>query len=202
MLTEAQRIALDSREFQQDIERYVEQMQSQPIPLSVVRDGKLFAEIKLASLRRQLELATAEERPHVEEEIAQCLGRLERCIAELTARGDEVNEPQDLPSYGQSPVVDEISETLVKPEDRSAIRPAVKVLHKHRLSILRNRRQHLQLESMDHLARHLAISRTQLYGMARGDTSRYSEDALNRLLKKLECDRERWDTPSSTNQPG
>ncbi len=201
MLTEAQRIALDQREYRQDIDRHVKQMQSQPVHLSAVRNGKLFAEINLASLRRQLELATSEERPHVEEEIAECLARLERCTAELTERCDRVDEPQEPPRDGQPPVADEISETLITPEARSSIRPAAKVLHKHRLRILKDRRRYLQLDSMDHLARHLGICNTQMYGMAREDTSRYGDDRLNLVLRQLECSRERWDNLSSLNRP-
>jgi hypothetical protein len=199
MLTEAHRIALDQREYRQDIDRHVKWMQAQPVHFSAVRNGKLLAEINLASLRRQLELATAEERPHVEEEIAECLAQLERCTAELTERGDEVNEPQDLPR--EPPAADEISETLVKPEARSAIRSAARVLHRHRLRILKDRRRHLQLDSMDHLANCLAISKSQMYGMARGDTSRYGDDTLNLVLQKLDCSHERWDIPSPLNRP-
>jgi hypothetical protein len=71
MLTESDLVTLDRRAFQHEVARYLAQLQAQPVPLSVVRNGKDFAEAKLLSLRRTLEVATLEERPRLEEEIAQ-----------------------------------------------------------------------------------------------------------------------------------
>jgi hypothetical protein len=77
-----------------------------------------------------------------------------------------------------------------------ASKPVSKVLKSHRRRILKDYRGHLQPDTVDHLARRLAISKTQLYGMVRGDTSRYGADTLNLVLQKLECSRELWDNPT------
>lgn len=55
------------------------------------------------------------------------------------------------------------------------------------------------LDGMDGLARHLGVSGTALQGMVRGDKSRYGEDTLLAVLKKLDCPLATWnEVPRST----
>lgn len=147
MLTEAQRIALDQREFHQAIAREADRMHSQPVPLSVVRDGKLFAENKLASLRRQLELATPEERPHVEEEIAEYSARLARRNAELAEWGDEGNVLEDPPKVDRPAANDQVSEMHAETVVFETVRPTARELRRHRLGILKAYAQRMHINT-------------------------------------------------------
>jgi hypothetical protein len=61
-----------------------------------------------------------------------------------------------------------------------------------RLALLKEYGNRNQIYEMDALARHLKISLTALYGMARGDVRRYSEGTLNRVLKQIDCSRAGW----------
>jgi hypothetical protein len=49
------------------------------------------------------------------------------------------------------------------------------------------------LVGMDALARRLGVSKSALHGMARGDKTRYREDTLNGVLKKIGSPRAKWD---------
>jgi hypothetical protein len=188
MLTESQRIALDRREYQQAIAQEMERIRCQPIPLSMVSQGKHLAEIKLASLRRQLELATPEERPHVEEEIAEYTRTLARCTAELAARSDDLNVPEDPPEADRPTASEDVSEANIETVVPEPIGPTRRELRSHRFGILKAYKEKRHVDTMDTLARHLGVSR-------------YGDDRLNLVLQKLGCTRDHWDNPSAPTPP-
>jgi hypothetical protein len=101
MLSEAQRIALDRREVRRSIEQESRIIESRTDPLSLVRIGLEGAGSKLKSLARQLEVATPEEKPAVEAEIAHYRALHTKHAAALSERGEAlIVEPR-------SPVVHE-----------------------------------------------------------------------------------------------
>ena len=63
----------------------------------------------------------------------------------------------------------------------------------HRRAIMRAFMTANSLVGMDALARRLGVSKSALHGMARGDKTRYRDDTLNAVLKKIDCPRSRWD---------
>ena len=65
-------------------------------------------------------------------------------------------------------------------------------LKAHRRSILK---AHAPNRDFKSLARHLGVSPSALYGMARGDRSRYSEDTLKEVLDTIGCSRRQTPTP-------
>jgi hypothetical protein len=69
------------------------------------------------------------------------------------------------------------------------------------LGILKAYKQKRHIDTMDSLARHLGVSKVGIYGMARGDGSRYGDDRLNLVLQKLGCTRDHWDNPSVPTPP-
>jgi hypothetical protein len=73
-------------------------------------------------------------------------------------------------------------------------------LKKHRLAILKAFQREKALADMEALGRRVGASRTQLYGMARGDTSRYSADKLDLVLRKINCPRQQWDNLPSPSR--
>jgi hypothetical protein len=67
----------------------------------------------------------------------------------------------------------------------------------------RDIRKHFMLKSgierVDVLARKLGVTTSALYGMERGDTTRYSAAKLDSVLKKIGCTRAKWDRLPTTN---
>jgi hypothetical protein len=63
----------------------------------------------------------------------------------------------------------------------------------HRRAIMRAFMTANSLVGMDALARRLGVSKSALHGMARGDKTRYRDDTLNSVLKKIGCPRSTWD---------
>jgi hypothetical protein len=73
---------------------------------------------------------------------------------------------------------------------------APRSLAAHRRSILRAAIMHKELDGMDALARHLGASETALNGMVRGDKTRYADEKLASVLKKLDCSPAKWNRVS------
>jgi hypothetical protein len=207
-LSESERIDLDRREFALSITREIERIQSQPLDLSIIQSGKHQAESQLRYLAPLLEVATPEQKPVLEAEIARQKAQLARCVTELDVRPDEFNvqrvppetpgpnEPQSIPATRN--LVDPEASAVPQIPGRTAatLIPRPRELGAYRRAILKAFMRKKELDGMDALSRHLGCSRTQLYGMARGDKSRYSDDRLNVLLGRIECTRARWDNES------
>jgi hypothetical protein len=63
----------------------------------------------------------------------------------------------------------------------------------HRRAILKSSFGAFQVNDMGGLALKLGTNRTALYGMTRDDTSKYGDDNLTSVLKRLACPRTKWD---------
>jgi|ERR1035438_3168656 hypothetical protein len=205
MLSEPDLIELDRREFHQAVAKEVQRIQLQPVDLSTVLDARNMVESKLRDFNRFLEIATPEEKPRLEEEISRYQRVLSEYDAELATRGVDLKLRQSLGEalsavdVGASSATPTYGQAHQMPPDR---KPHIsRELRHHRLKIYREtiRRNDL-LADMDDLARHVGASKSQLYGMARGDTSRYADDRLTTVLKKLDCSRAYWDNPGSLDQ--
>ena len=73
---------------------------------------------------------------------------------------------------------------------------APRSLAAHRRSILRAAIIRKELDGMGALARHLGASETALNGMVRGDKTRYADEKLACVLKKLDCSPAKWNRVS------
>jgi hypothetical protein len=63
----------------------------------------------------------------------------------------------------------------------------------HRRSILKASIPAGSANDMGAIARRLGVDVSALHGMARGDRTRYSDDKLELVLKKISCTRAKWD---------
>ncbi len=70
---------------------------------------------------------------------------------------------------------------------------APRSLRDHRLTILRAYMGGAGIQNMDALAINLHMDRSVIYGMVRGDKSKYGESRLSVMLTKIGCSREKWD---------
>lgn len=70
---------------------------------------------------------------------------------------------------------------------------APRALAAHRRAIMKAFMTANSLVGMDALARRLGASKSALYGMVRGDKTRYRDDTLNAMLNKIGCPRSKWD---------
>ncbi len=101
-LSESELIALDRREFALSVTQEIERIESQPVDLSIILNGIHVGESKLRYLARLLEVATPEQKPILEAEIARYEALLTRHKAELAAREEALTvetgplEPVDL----------------------------------------------------------------------------------------------------------
>jgi hypothetical protein len=66
-------------------------------------------------------------------------------------------------------------------------------LRSHRVNILKAFIENNGIEGMEGLARRVSSTTSALYGMAREDHSRYSEEKLTAVLKSIHCSRAKWD---------
>jgi len=78
-------------------------------------------------------------------------------------------------------------------QHRSQGKQTSRALAAHRRAIMKAFMTTNSLVGMDGLARHLGVSKSALHGMARGDRTRYRDDTLNGVLKKIGCPRSKWD---------
>jgi hypothetical protein len=69
-------------------------------------------------------------------------------------------------------------------------------LKAHRLRILKEYKANREITTIDILARNLGVSPSALYGMARQDRNKYSEERLRMVLKKIGCSHEKWNRTS------
>jgi len=236
-------IALDRRKFALLVARDIERTQSQPVNLSVIQSGKHQAESQVGYLEGLLEVATPEQRPALEADIARYRALSARCATELATRRDELNvqqvppktqgpnKPHSIPTARnlvdpETPAVPEtpgLTAAALMPSGEGGSRhpnsptshlehqaapvvaevgrasgrgPQPRDLRANRLAILKAFKRKEKLDGMDAVSRRLQCSRTQLYGMVRGDTHRYNDDRLDAVLGKLECTRAHWDNKS------
>jgi hypothetical protein len=78
-------------------------------------------------------------------------------------------------------------------QHRSQGKQTSRALAAHRRAIMKAFMTTNSLVGMDGLARHVGVSKSALHGMARGDRTRYRDDTLNGVLKKMGCPRSKWD---------
>ena len=76
---------------------------------------------------------------------------------------------------------------------KAQVKKTSRTLAAHRRSILKASTQAGSANDMDAIARRLGVSTSALHGMARGDTTRYSDDKLKSVLKNISCTRAMWD---------
>ena len=67
-----------------------------------------------------------------------------------------------------------------------------RALKAHRLKILKAYIAEKSLGCMDRLAGQTGTTKSALYGMTRGDSTRYSPETLDRVLKKVGCSQAEW----------
>jgi hypothetical protein len=79
------------------------------------------------------------------------------------------------------------------PQERTPTEKAPRALKIHRRKIVKAFREKNGFDRMDTLARRLGVSLTALQGMIRGDTTRYSDDKLDSVLKQFGSSRAEWD---------
>ena len=182
MLSEEDLRKLDRLDFDRVILEEVQRILSQAVDLSTIVNARDAARSRLKEMDRLLQSATPEVRPRLEHEIKANETALNTYNAEIAAREAEVTK--------QQANVTTVSHQGVSPPPRE-------VLRKHRLQILRNARRREKLRDMVDLGRRVGASKTALYGMTWGDSSRYSEEKLEAVLKKIGCSREHWDNPNS-----
>jgi hypothetical protein len=75
---------------------------------------------------------------------------------------------------------------------RAAHENPSRALRDHRLRILKSYIAEKNLGGMDGLARRANTTPATLYGMVRGDSTRYSPEKLDRVLKQIGCSKAEW----------
>jgi hypothetical protein len=84
---------------------------------------------------------------------------------------------------------------------RAAYENPSRALRDHRLRILKAYIAEKNLDGMDGLARRANTTPATLYGMVRGDSTRYSPERLDRVLKQIGCSKAEWHGLPNPNSP-
>jgi hypothetical protein len=129
---------------------------------------------------------------------------------------DNYGWPQ--PDFLSTEALQEILDTDLEPDFRSSrnrLSPGVvntteasgqtmeeeEDLSRHRRRLLKSIQTDLGLSKHSELCKHLGVSRSALYGMTKGDRTRYSEPALAKVLEKVGVSRSEWDSPPPPSVP-
>ena len=89
-------------------------------------------------------------------------------------------------------IEEQFRETRRVPLEEAGVKGSARTLRTHRRRILKACMDDKDLDGMDALARRLGVSPSALYGMVRGDRSRYSEETLATVLTRLGCSPAKW----------
>jgi hypothetical protein len=90
-------------------------------------------------------------------------------------------------------IEEQFTDDHLRPQQGSQAKKVPRSLAAHRRAILGAFMTEKSVDGMEALARYLGVSETALYGIIRGDRTRYSDDRLDSVLKQIHCPRSKWD---------